>query len=190
MGRLDRLIWNATPLILLALVFVQWSRGERMNDELTNMRPAADRLAVQTRLTGRSLDPEELSLKPLYSLGTLPPPGLELWWFVDTKDCRGCLALSAEWNELAMRGVRLNLVMMSSDSAPGPASLRGYRNTGVWQGRKEWIEAAVGPLLPSTKLLLDGHGQIIQADPRYPAQGCGPSLDAQLLSLLVQRSEP
>ena len=175
----------ATVLIAATTLVV---RATMINRELRatvlSQNALASRTAVHDRLIG--------SRMPLTLLGKTEPPdsgsdtGVQkhLVWIVDTDLCGHCLTEGiGTWNALSSDpSLRLRLIVASGGVVPASAR-RGLRGTEIVSVSKEELVAALGPLLPNTKALVDGNGIILLADSRNAGSECGWSFDAQVGAL-------
>lgn len=175
----------ATVLVSATILVV---RATMINRELRatvlSQNAMASRTAVHDRLIGRRI--------PLTLLGKTAPPDSgndisaqkHLVWIVDTDLCRRCLTEGiGTWNALSDDPrLRLRLIVASGGVVPESAR-RALRGTDIVSMSKEELVAALGPLLPNTKALVDGSGIILLADSRNAGSECGWSFDAQVGAL-------
>ena len=152
------------------------------NRELRAALVAADSRAVEAmvrdRLVGTSVPLSFLALDE-------PDPGdAHLIWLVDLEDCPSCLAgANPAWNALGEDVfLRRHLVVFEEDEVP-EAARRALRGMTVTSASREELDAAFGPLLASTKLLVDGDGIVLLADSRAAASECDWSFEAQVGAL-------
>ncbi len=145
---------------------------------LQSTAPLAERSSVRDRLVGRAVSLSWLGLEE-------PDPAeAHLVWIVDLARCQTCLSgRPAVWNALGDDdSLRRHVVVFDTDDVPedGRRSLRG---TALTEARRRDVQAALGPLLPNTKLLIDGAGVVVMADSRAVGSDCGWSFEAQVGAL-------
>ncbi|MDE2661483.1 MAG: hypothetical protein OXI39_00560 [Gemmatimonadota bacterium] len=137
----------------------------------------AERSSVRDRLVGAVLPLSFLKIDEAESGGD------HLVWIVDVERCRTCVEGNVgPWNALAEdMSLQRHVVLYGDQGLPAVAQ-RALRGTTVMSATRE-LASALGPILPSTKLLIDGSGTIIMADARDDASVCGWSFEAQVGSL-------
>ncbi len=107
-----------------------------------------------------------------------------LLWIVDHKRCPTCFARATPaWNALGEdASLRRHLIVVGGGDIPEIAR-RALRGTPVTSLSSEEADAAFGPLLPSTKLLVDREGIVLMADSRTAVSACDWSFEAQVGAL-------
>lgn len=179
-------------LMLLAAVAV-WkttSVNRKYQAALQSTGPLANRTLVRDRLVGT-----RVSLPMIERSDSL---GAELVWVVDSDRCDRCFGDGvAAWNALAAdSSLRRHLLVVGAGGLPGEVR-RALRGTTVTTVTREEVDAVLGPLLPTTKLLLGSEGTVLLADSRTANSECGWSFEAQvgvlrgvLPSALIRNSQP
>ena len=134
----------------------------------------AERSSVSDRLVGTVLPLSFLELDEAVTGDD------HLIWIVDVQRCGTCLEGSVgPWNALAEDvSLQRHVVVYGDEGLPAVAQ-RTLRGTKVMSATRE-LASALGPVLPSTKLLIDGNGTIIMADSRANVSVCGWSFEAQV----------
>lgn len=154
------------------------SHNRELRAALVAAGAGADEARVRDRLVGA---PVALSLPSLDEPGAAEA---HLLWIVDLERCPACLAgANPAWNALeADVSLRRHLIVVEGGDMP-EAVRRMLRGTTVASVSAEEADAAFGPLLPSTKLLVDAEGIVLAADSRATASDCGWSFEAQVGAL-------
>lgn len=187
-NRLSRRVAGSAVALLLGVATLLVLHATSINRELLaslSIQDAlASRTAVHDRLVGRPI--------PLTLLGraasadSVTPESAEahLLWIADPDLCPRCLTEGlASWNALGDdRALRRRLIVAGGGEVPAGAR-RALRGTAIVSVGKEELTAALGPLLPNTKILVDGSGIILLADSRSAGSECGWSFDAQVGAL-------
>ena len=153
------------------------SHNRELGEVLAVTGSLAERSIVRDRLVGTVLP---LSFLELDEVGT---ENKHLVWIVDVQRCVTCLDGNVgPWNALAEdMSLQRHVVLYGDEGLPG-VSQRALRGTKVTSATHE-LAVALGPILPSTKLLIDGNGTVLMADSRTNASVCGWSFEAQVGSL-------
>lgn len=167
-------------LLSVGMIAITLSRYKEARDALGRMESSFRRAQVTDRLTGRHLDVQTLGVNSA-------PGGPEraerrtLLWVVDVENCRGCFAELGSWRRLEqLTDHRLIILFLGPPPARLQPSLKLLKRTIVGSTTKQLVSATMGPLLPSTKVLLDAEGIAIMVDSRTSSQECGWSFDAQV----------
>ena len=160
------------------LVWNMASSNRELVAKLQLTTPLVERTNVRDRLVGTSV-----SLSS-FDLDRPDAAGAHLLWIVDLARCRTCLnARVAVWNALGDdTSLKRHVVVFGDDDVPVEAR-RALRGTTFTIASRQDLEAAFGPLLPNTKLLVDGAGVVVMADSRTAASDCGWSFEAQVGAL-------
>ena len=151
------------------------SHNRELSATLRATGPLVERTSVRDRLVGTSASLSWLGLEE-------PDPAeAHLVWIVDVARCRTCLSgRSAVWNALGDdTSLKRHVVVVGDDDVPQDAR-RALRGTTFTAASRQDLEAAFGPLLPSTKLLVDRTGVVLMADSRKAASDCGWNFEAQV----------
>lgn len=174
----------ATIAVVLTAALWGWrtaAAGREYQAALQLADPRADRTIIRDRLVGT-----QISLSGLARAVENWPndDGVALVWIVDTDRCAACFGRGlATWNALgADPSLRRHVLVRGSQGLPAAVrrALRGTRITAV-SGRE--LYEALGPLLPTTMLLIDDGGTILMADSRKANTECGWSFEAQVGAL-------
>ena len=107
--------------------------------------------------------------------------GAKLVWVVDSDRCDRCFdgGIGA-WNALAPdSSLSRHVLVYGGGGLPGEVR-RALRGTTITKVSREEVEEALGPLLPTTKLLVGGEGTVLLADSRTANSECGWSFEAQV----------
>lgn len=148
-------------LLLAASVSVVRATGinRELRASLAGQSAMASRTAVHDRLAGSRIPLTLLGLSAVSASESQRITKAHLLWIVDPDLCRQCLNEGfGSWNALgADRGLRRRLIIAGSGEVPAMAQ-RALRDTEIVSMSKEELVAAVGPLLSSTKLLVDAIG--------------------------------
>lgn len=179
------LVGEAITLLALLLMLIVGVtmfglyRGARKS--LEDNGPALMRARTYDRLMGT-----RLKLASLTGGGETEGPAVI--WVVDLDSCKGCLDTVTPWLELEKLGgdYDLHFLMVGGGDQLTVAESRArlFRRTNVMRKPRDSIFAALGPTLPSTKLLVDPNGIILLVDSRSSGQECGWSFEAQVGALL------
>lgn len=173
-----------TIVVVLTAAALGWrtaATGREYHAALQLADPHADRTIIRDRLVGT-----QVSLPGLTRAVENRPNdnGADLIWIVDTDRCAGCFGRGlATWSALgADSSLRRHMLVRGSQGLPAGVrrALRGTRITTV-SGQE--LHKALGPLLPTTMLLIDGEGTILMADSRKANTECGWSFEAQVGAL-------
>lgn len=154
----------------------------------------ANRTLVRDRLVGK-----RVSLPMIERSDGVGADGeAELVWVVDSDRCDRCFGDGvAGWNALAAdSSLRRHLLVFGARGLPGEVR-RALRGTTVTTATREEVDAALGPLLPTTKFLVGAEGTVLLADSRTANSECGWSFEAQvgvlrgvLPSALIRNTQP
>lgn len=139
----------------------------------------AEEMAARDRLVGTSV--------PRWILAFDEPDSADahLLWIVDPERCPACLAgAHPVWTALGKdTSLRRHLMVLEGQEVPA-AVRRVLRGTRVTQAPRRDVYAALAPLLPSTKLLVNRSGIVLMADARTVPSECTWSFEAQVGALL------
>ena len=191
-----RRVLDGSIFVLMLLATAAVWRTTSVNREyqaaLQSTGPLANRTLVRDRLVGA-----RVSL-PMIERSDDLGGGAELVWVVDSDRCDGCFGDGvAAWNALAAdSSLRRHLLVVGAGGLPGEVR-RALRGTTVTAVTREEVEAALGPLLPTTKFLVGSEGTVLLADSRTVNSECGWSFEAQvgvlrgvLPSALIRNTQP
>ena len=192
---------DITTLVLMVAAAVWVWKMASLNREfeaaLRLTAPLAERSSVQDRLVGTRVSMPTLH-QPATSVEDRSGDGeLRLLWIVDLGRCPACFGVGLGiWNALAEdRSLRRHVFVLGDREVPEDAR-RALRGTTITSVSREEMDLALGPLLPNTKILVDGSGTVLMADSRTAASECGWSFEAQVGALRgvlasgVIRSQP
>ena len=173
-------------LLVAASVLIVRATGinRELRASLSIQNALASRTAVHDRLVGRRIPLTLLGQSTTQDSETPWNAQAHLLWIVDPNLCPRCLTEGfASWNALGDdRGLRRRLILTGDGEVPAGAR-RALRGTEIVSVSKGELAAALGPLLPNTKTLVDGSGIILLADSRSGGSECGWSFDAQVGAL-------
>ena len=120
-----------------------------------------------------------------------------LLWIVDLERCPTCLESGfAVWNALGEDSLLERRLWVVGDGEVPVVARRVIRGTTFASLSREELDAALGPIFPNTKVLIDGNGTVLMADARTATSECGWSFEAQVGALRgviassVIRSQP
>lgn len=160
------------------LVWSVASSNRELVAKLKLTTPLVERASVRDRLVGTSV-----SLSS-FDLDRPDAADAHLLWIVDLARCPTCLnAGVAVWNALGDDAFLKRHVVVFGDDDVLDEARRALRGTTFTTASRQDLEAAFGPLLPNTKLLVDGAGVVVLADSRTAASDCGWSFEAQVGAL-------
>lgn len=193
-----RRVLDGTIFVLMVLAVVAVWRTTSVNREyqaaLQSTGPLANRTIVRDRLVGT-----HVSLPMIERSEDLGAGGTaKLVWVVDSDRCDRCFGGGLEaWNALAAdSSLRRHLLVYGKGGLPGEVR-RALRGTTITTVSREDVEAALGPLLPTTKFLVGAEGTVLLADSRTANSECGWSFEAQvgtlrgvLPSVLIRNNQP
>ena len=159
-------------------------RYARVRAELRVAGEPSLRTLIRDRLLGKEVD--------LRGLGVARPSPESvdgqpvLLWILDLERCSRCVGAIAEWTQLERQlpDHVFALLVIGDPSPPLAALLRAPRRTVIVDTDRSSVFASLGPLLPSTKVLLDPSGIVVMVDSRASARDCGWSFEAQVGALL------
>ena len=152
------------------------------NHEIARLEAPAARTLVQDGLIGRRI--ELASLAPPGELPAGLGAGPVVLWFLDMEICADCFDNLGPWSRLeTLEGHRFLLVHTGTPTETVRGRLRSLTRTQVVETSPARIAAALGRVLPNTKLLIDEEGIVVLADGRHLATECGWSFEAQLGAL-------
>lgn len=178
-GTMRRRTYEMATLGLLLVCAVWVGRLASQNRELgatvATVGSLAERSSVRDRLIG--------TVVPLSSLGLEEATAADahLVWVVDVARCVRCLDRNVgPWNALAVDSSLQRHVVLYGAERLQLGALRALRGTKLTSASREELDSTLGPLLPSTKLLIDAAGTVVMADSRTIASGCRWSFEAQL----------
>ena len=154
------------------------SHNRELQATLVATGSRAEQSSVRDRLVGA---PAPLSF---LALDEVDPADTHLLWVVDLARCPACLTGAIpEWNALGEDvSLRRHVVVLGEGEVPA-ADRRALRGTTVTSASRDELDAAFGPLLPSTKLLVGGDGIVLMADSRAVPLECDWSFEAQVGAL-------
>lgn len=193
-----RRVLDGGIVVLLVVAAVAVWRTADVNRQyqaaLQSTGPLADRTLARDRLVGTLV-----SLPMIQRSEDLGAGGnAKLVWVVDSDRCDMCFEDGTEaWNALAAdTSLRRHVLVYGGGGLPGEVR-RALRGTAITKTSREEVEEALGPLLPTTKLLVGGDGTVLLADSRTANSECGWSFEAQvgvlrgvLPSALIRSSQP
>jgi len=185
--RSRRVAGLAVALLLGAaslLVLYATSINRELLASLSIQDALASRTAVHDRLVGRSIPLTLFGRSASPDSATPESTEAHLLWIADPDLCPRCLTEGlASWNALGDDpALQRRLIVVGGGEVPAGAR-RALRGTAIVSVGKEELTAALGPLLPNTKILVDGSGIILLADSRSAGSECGWSFDAQVGAL-------
>lgn len=159
-------------------------RAEAARDLAMAMEPGYRRAQLHDVLIGTHIDLSALGLR------TSVEPGHEgrfvLLWIVDLDRCVGCFDSVTDWVGLeAATDHSLYMLLLGDPTPDVEARLRVLERTTVSILPPDQVAAVLGPILPSTKLLVDSSGFVLDADGRSAGQDCGWSFEARFRALLA-----
>ena len=170
----------ATLALMVAAAVWVWKMASLNGEFAAALRltaPLAERSSVQDRLVGTRLSLPTLDWQATSVDDRSGDGQLRLLWIVDIERCPVCFGVGLGiWNAEDAR--------------------RALRGTTITSVSREEMDLALGPLLPNTKILVDGSGTVLMADSRTAASECGWSFEAQVgalrgvLASSVIRSQP
>jgi len=192
---------DVARLVLMVAAAVWVWKLASLNGEveaaLRVMGPLAERSSVQDRLVGTRLSLPTLDRQAPSVDGRSGDGELRLLWIVDLARCPACFGVGlAIWNALAEDRSLRRHVLVLGDLEVADDARRALRGTTITSVSREEMDLALGPLLPNTKILVDGSGTVLMADSRAAASECGWSFEAQVGALRgvltsgVIRSQP
>jgi hypothetical protein len=172
----------AALVVALVVVGLLQRRNGTLRDAVLEARLSSRRGLVQDRLTGRTIDLAALGIaRPGAASDQRRPMVL---WVVDLDSCSGCFDGVGAWSRLERLGsYDLFLILLGARTADVEARIRALRGTNVTDSRRAQVVRVLGPVLPSTRLLLDADGVAILVDSRASGQECGWSFEAQVASV-------
>ncbi len=160
------------------LVWSVASSNRELVAKLQLTTPLVERANVRDRLVGTSVSLSSFDLERPDAADA------HLLWIVDLARCRTCLnARVAVWNALGDDPLLKRHVVVFGDHDVPDEARRALRGTTFTLASRQDLEAVFGPLLPNTKLLVDGAGVVVLADSRTAASDCGWSFEAQVGAL-------
>lgn len=150
-------------------------------EQLAAIAPDALRTRLQDRLTGQRVDLAALTGKQ--GSGRRAAPAIV--WLLDPQACPHCLDSAAEWSRLAVRAPHdMLLLVLDADTASLPPIARSLARTRIVRVPAARAEQQLGPLLPSTRLVLDSDGTVLLVDSRAGGSRCEWSFAGQVTALL------
>jgi hypothetical protein len=172
-------------IVAVSLAVVSFVRFQAAEARLETVSASLSRLEIHDRLIGESLDIGRLMKRPLRA----PVGGRLVIWIVDLDHCGGCLGDIGGWKRLeSLSGVELAVLYVADGGVQDLGSpFRALQGTVVERVTRRSVSSVLGPLLPSTKLLLDQNGTILLADSRR-SNSCNWSFDALVEALLGEGS--
>lgn len=154
---------------------------------LLNARPELARAHAVDLFAGRTLSDSVLSWLGVQA-GKRDPHKLTMVWIVDAKDCVGCLGNPGPWNSLARTaGATLDSRLVMAGVGHGVA-VQIARRAGVASrvsaDSTRWLQHHERGFLPSTKLLINGRGEVLVIDGGYRGAGCSETFERVVAAFL------
>lgn len=174
-------------LLGLAALVKSAERVRVVRTEIAQLAPAARRSHAHDRLLGRVIDVGGLVGEDRQSTAGGSAGGT-LLWILDLDNCVACLDEVMEWALLeGIQSYAPVLLVLGGPDENALVQLRALRRTVVRRVDRGEVARRLGPLLPSTKLLLDSMGMAVLVDSRSVGLGCALSFESQVRALLAAR---
>lgn len=141
------------------------------------------RALTHDRLIGSRIDVSSLGLDASAWAGARSGRP-SILWILDLERCFGCIDELGAWSRLEQSGEFEMFLFLIGETTPAvEARLRVLRRTVVTTTTRPAVQAALGAILPSTKVLLDPSGIALLVDSRASRPDCGWSFEAQVGAL-------